>query len=53
MDTEEAQGRALRTGLRAAQLGLTLTDKGDPDVGELIAACRRHQIAVGSVLIGE
>jgi hypothetical protein len=53
MDNEEAKGRALRTGLRAAQLGLALTDKGDPDVGELIAACRRRGIPLGSVLIGE
>jgi hypothetical protein len=53
MDNEEAQGRALRTGLRAAQLGLTLTNKGDPDIGELAAACQRRDVPLKSVLIGE
>jgi hypothetical protein len=53
MDTEEAQGRALRTALRAAQHGLNLDNPGDPDVGALIVECRRQGLPIGSVLIDE
>lgn len=44
---------ALRTGLRAARLGVDVTEKGDPDVGELVTACRRLDIPLASVLITE
>lgn len=53
MDTQTAQGRALRTALRAAQHGLNLDNPGDPDVGALIVECQRQGVPIDSVMVVE
>lgn len=51
MNEQAATAQALRTGLRAAQHGLNLANKGDPDVGELVTACRHADVPIQLVFL--